>query len=443
VAVAVGDFNNDGNPDLVVANENSNTVSVLLGTGNGTFRAAQTFAVDQGPVALAVADFNGDGKPDIVTANEGGYDVSLLVGNGDGTFQKAKNFSLPKIYKQPQLPLSIAVGDFDGDGTPDPAVGAVVPAGQTSGSTQYIEYSVNIFLSNGSGNFNKVRTVTLPGAVDNLPNDSIAVGDFNGDGKLDVLTAYTSGGYVIELLLGQGDGNFQAPQNVGSTHRTSLTVSDFNGDGKLDFVASDAATNSVIVFLGNGDGTFQSGVYYSVGTHPYSVAVGDFNQDGKPDLVTANNGSNDVSVVLNNGNGTFGAATNYAAGTGPVAVAVGDFHHSGFPEDLVVADASANSVAVLIDPPTPSGFGAALPSASHLPAVAFPTSPREGADRCGAGTESCVSPPCPLRLATDAAFTNLLGHRPNALRWQTSLHPLDIWDGRTANIDGPSIVQNC
>jgi hypothetical protein len=261
--------------------------------------------------------------------------------------------------------------------------------------------------------------------------DSVAVGDFNRDGKLDVLTAYYSDGGVIGLLLGQGNGTFQVPQYIpGSTSRASLAVSDFNGDGKLDFVASDAGTNSAIVFLGNGDGTFQSGVAYGVGTAPYSVAVGDFNQDGKPDIVTANNGSNDVSVLLNNGNGSFGAATNYAAGTGPVAVAVGDFHHSGFPEDLAVADAPANSLAVLIDPPTPSASALASVSTGPSPLAVPNLTSRPAGDTATSwpdtATRATLSP-APA-AAVDRVFADLAGQMPSTLRRRTALHVLNEWD---------------
>ena len=117
-ALVTGDFNGDGRLDLAVANQSSNTVSILLGKGDGTFQSAQNFACGGGPGSIAVGDFNGDGKLDIVTANA--YDLSVLLGNGDGTFQPARNFdNVPGKY-----PGSVAVGDFNGDGKLDLGVGS-------------------------------------------------------------------------------------------------------------------------------------------------------------------------------------------------------------------------------------------------------------------------------------------------------------------------------
>src|SRR3954454_6166995 len=127
----------------------------------------------------------------------------------------------------------------------------------------------------------------------------------------------------------------------------SVAAGDFNGDGKLDLVAANTGANSVSVLLNNGNSTFAGAVNYGVGALPTSVAAGDFNGDGKLDLVTANSGSsNRASVLLNNGNGTFAGAVSYAVGTGPYSVAVGDFNGDGKP-DLVAANSGSNTASVL------------------------------------------------------------------------------------------------
>ena len=122
--MAVGDFNGDGRPDLAVANIGSNTVSVLLGNGDGTFQPAQHFATGAAPRSVAVGDFNGDGRLDLATANSGGNDVSVLLGNGDGTFAAAQSVPLQIPFIPVDPPLSVAVGDFNADGKMDLAVGS-------------------------------------------------------------------------------------------------------------------------------------------------------------------------------------------------------------------------------------------------------------------------------------------------------------------------------
>src|SRR5439155_1243222 len=130
----------------------------------------------------------------------------------------------------------------------------------------------------------------------------------------------------------------------------SLAVADFNGDGKLDLAAIDAGSNTVSVLLGNGDDTFQPALTFTVGTDPRSVAVGDFDGDGKLDLVVADYGSNDVSVLLGAGNGTFQAALAFGAGSRPASMAVGDFNGDGKP-DLAVSNTMcwSCSLSVLIN----------------------------------------------------------------------------------------------
>jgi hypothetical protein len=187
---------------------------------------------------------------------------------------------------------------------------------------------------------------------------SVAVGDFNGDGKLDLAVA-NSASNNVSVLLGNGDGTFQAAVNYAvGTNPASVAVGDLNGDGKLDLAVANIGSNNVSVLLGNGDGTFKAAVNYAVGSSPYSVAVGDFNGDGKLDLAVANPGSNNVSVLLGNGDGTFQTAVNYAVGSYPYSVAVGDFDGDGR-MDLAVANHGSNNVSILLQS-APTGGSAQL-----------------------------------------------------------------------------------
>jgi len=329
-AIATGDFNGDGKIDVAVTNSN-NSVSILLGNGDGTFRPAVDYAVGGGPTGLAVGDFNGDGKLDLAVANFVTNDVSVLLGNGDGTFQPALTFTTAGEAE----PLAVAVGDFNGDGKLDLAV--------ANGFTN----NVSVFLGNGDGTFQTgvdYKVGTLPAAL--------AVGDFNADGKLDLAVANNTT-LNVSILLGNGDGTFQPAVNFRGGGG-SVVVGDFNGDGKLDLALANTNNPSgmgrISVLLGNGDGTFQTGVDYTALPGTDSIAVGDFNGDGRLDLAVANVGSNGVSVLLGNGDGTFQAPLNFVLGTqlgNSASVAAGDFNGDG-KLDLAVIDRSASAIFILL-----------------------------------------------------------------------------------------------
>jgi dienelactone hydrolase len=195
----------------------------------------------------------------------------------------------------------------------------------------------------------------------------VAVGDFNRDGQLDLAVA-NQGSDNVSVLLGNGDGTFRTVVNYstgpGSFPR-SVAVADLNGDGKLDLVVGDSSSNNVGVLLGNGDGTFQAAANYGVGSSPVSVVVGDFNGDGKLDLAVASYG---VSLLLGNGDGTFQAAGNYATSLGLIStLAVGDFNGDGRP-DMAIPDGHA-MVAILLQVPTVSLSKSSLKFADQVVAT--------------------------------------------------------------------------
>ena len=179
------------------------------------------------------------------------------------------------------------------------------------------------------------------------------MGDFNGDGNIDLAVANRlgadGGAGGVGIMLGNGDGTFQPAVNYPAGDEPNyIAVGDFNGDGKLDLAVANSAADNVSVLLGNGDGTFGAPVNYQAGNGAVEVSAADFNGDGNLDLAVANTNDNSVSLLLGNGDGTFQAPVNFNVGGGPHTVVVGDFHGGGVP-DIAVAESSQDTVGVLIN----------------------------------------------------------------------------------------------
>jgi hypothetical protein len=345
ISVAVGDFNDDGIQDLVIANDGSNSVTILLGNGDGTFTAAATPpGTFSGPDDIVVGDFNGDGKLDLAILNGGSNSVTILLGTGNGTF------FVPDVDTSStgSNPLSMVAGDFNRDGNLDLAV------------ANYRSDNVTILLGNGDGSFTTAEGTPATGS---FPAQIVA-GDFNNDGKLDLAVDNQCGtgdgcNGTVTILLGDGTGNFTPTQNSPATGSgpVSMAVADFNGDGNLDLAipsdcgASGTCTSNgaVTILLGDGEGNFTAGTSMAAtGLRPYGIVVGDFNGDGKVDLAIANNDSNTVTILLGDGTGNFvPIASPPATGPGPVFPAIGDFNNDGL-MDVAVANLDSNTVSVLM-----------------------------------------------------------------------------------------------
>jgi len=308
--VVLGDLNADGKPDLVVSNFLTNTVSVLLGNGDGTFQAPRQYVIgdvkttftpgsDTNFLAfrqrrdLTLADFNRDGIPDVVVTNYDSGDVSVLLGRGDGTFQAQRRFNATPN------PLGLDVGDLNNDG--------------------------------------KLDLVAIDSTPSDKPNN-------------------------ITVLLGRGDGTFEPEQQPflqvpDVLFLANVRLADFNNDGRLDLAVGGGQLQGIDIYLGNGDGTFTYKGHFDGGRQSAGMAVADFNHDGNLDLVLVNFSEiHGVTVLLGNGDGTFhafqdpssGNGPDFFSGQGPDAVQVVQFHSETILPDGSTAPGPANGLSLVV-----------------------------------------------------------------------------------------------
>lgn len=391
-SITSGDYNNDGNPDIVTANKENNNVSILLGNGNGTFDSASGFNVGDDPLTVISAHFNEDDFLDLATSNFESNNVSVLLGNGDGTFQSSVNFNSGITSR------CIQSEDFNGDGYSDLAVtnrdnstvsvlmgkgdGSFNPAmefstglikprllvtGKFNSDTivdlafthsepaqQYSEL-VGILPGNGDGTFGTVITASIDVIGFYQNTSSITGGDFNGDNNLDLAVGVdVTGGEetdYVSILLGNGDFSFSnaIPLQIGNEGDKPffLTTGYFDSDDNLDLIITGSSGSNVSVHLGNGDGTFETEGYYSTAQYPRWITVVDFDGDLNLDVATANEGSTvggTASILLGNGEGSFIISPTTAVDTTqPYAGAAGDFDRDG-DIDLAIASWGLSNV---------------------------------------------------------------------------------------------------
>ncbi len=333
--LALGDATSDGRIDVVAAS--GTNVTVLSGMGNGTLGTPTTLAVGNNLGRVAIADINGDGRPDLLILDWYQSTVTLY-------FRSASSYSAPVTLTVADSPTAIAVADLNGDGKAD----LVVANGYVAGA-RVVGNTIQVFVGNGDGTFQAPVAYRIGDYA-----QALVLGDFNGDGKVDVAAAGFFGS--VSVLNGNGDGTLATPVGYPTLlYPSSLAVADLDGDGKLDLVVGyqdmPGELNPGLSTLRNlGNGTFAARVDLPVdlGSGLWSVAVADFNGDGRPDIAAVARNDTYVGVYRGVGDGTFLPALSVNVGVPGYALAAADLNGDGQP-DLVETSQVSNVVRVLIN----------------------------------------------------------------------------------------------
>jgi len=366
--VATADLNGDGFQDLIVANFTDGTLSIFLGVGDGTFNLPTTVAVGAGPVWIATGNFHQNistdpsTNVDIVVANQNAKSLSILLGNGDGTFQA------PTTVATGNLPSSIAVADFNNDGISDLAVvnqgdntiGIYLGKGDGTFSTPTLIATGAKPTSIVAAAFDSSSNALIDLAITNSSDNTLEVFLGRGDGTFFSGIAYATG--VTPVYVASAD--------VNGDEILDLVVAD-SGTAAL---SNNSVINSVSVFLGNGNGTFGTATAprfdYAAGTNPTSIAIADFNEDGLPDMAVTAQGDNSLAVLIGTGGGTFASPLELPLQTSPNSAATADFNGDGLP-DVAVSNFGSNSAAIVLDSAalfgaSTGGEGTQFPNAEYI-----------------------------------------------------------------------------
>lgn len=327
-SIKTGDFNRDGFTDLITSNIRGNSLSILMGKGDGSFGTQTSMFACLEPRNLAVERLNDDGFQDVAVACSGSNEVKIFLGTENGEFKKGASYVVRRT------PVSIATGDFNSDSILD-----LVVALRND--------KIQLLYGLGNGTF-RVGPLYVHG---DTPTSVIA-DDFNRDGHLDL--AVTNGGPMssaVSIWLGQGDGTFLVPTDYRTGKRPlSVKEGDFNTDGIIDLLVINGQMNTITVFLGNGDGTFQAGLDAGGEAGPNDGVIQDFNGDKLPDVAIVNIQSGSLSVLYGKGDGTFQyPPISYTTPRGPFAmtsltVATGRNEQPG----LAIANNAEHSVTIFL-----------------------------------------------------------------------------------------------
>lgn len=326
--ITTGDLNHDSFTDLVTTNIASNTLSILLGNGDGTFKDQVQLHVCQEPRALVMADFNQDEHADVALACSGGDEIALLLGRGNGKFEEGQHYPVHRT------PVALATDDVNGDHHLD-----LVVALRND--------KIKIFLGTGTGEFQHGAQYEYG----DTPT-SVALSDLNGDGKPDLVV--TNGGPMsnaISIWLGNGDGSFRGPKDHPAGRRPlGVSFADFNNDRNSDLLVINGERDSFTTLLGNGNATFRPGKDSGANAGPNFGFARDFNGDRLMDVAIVNLQSNDLSILFGKGDGTFHyPPRNYRTKAGPFAVTSFRVTSTGMEEPgLAIADNGSGSVSIFL-----------------------------------------------------------------------------------------------
>ena len=340
VDLAIGDIDGNSTLDVVTANSNSSSVSVLLGSGDGSFLPKTDISVGSSPSGVALGDLDNDDNWDLVVTDLFNDRVSVLLGNGDGTFGSAVN------YATGSEPAAISLDDLDSDGDLDLVVA-------NNG-----EDSASVFLGNGDGSFADQTKVFGEGLSVGGPVDKkVTLADLDADSDVElILSGY---GYGVDSLLiheGNGDGTFDDGVSVQAGESIfGVAVADLDDDGNLDLVTANVDDDSASVLFGNGDGTFDPSVDIAASLSPVGVAIDDVDSDGDEDVVLSGNGFGS-EVFINDGEGVLTSDETVTVGSSPETVELADLNGDGSP-DLVTANRYSHTVSIRLNATNPLSTG--------------------------------------------------------------------------------------